>query len=164
MKFKGFVGDSEHDVEVEPIEGGYAVTIDDETFEVDTSKLEASFYSLICEGRSYDVSVTEEPGEVFAVRHGGFNRTVRLIDPVAAVAGAHLGDSGVAEIKSVMPGRVVKVLVQEGDEVAEGQGIIVLEAMKMENEVTAPRAGAVKGLHVQEGQALETGSPIAVIE
>jgi biotin carboxyl carrier protein len=164
MKFKGFVGDGEHDIEIEPIEGGYEITIDDETFEVDASKLEASFYSLICSGRSYDVSVTEEPGENFVVRHGGFKRTVRLIDPVAAVAGAHLGQSGAAEITSVMPGRVVKVLVQEGDEVQEGQGIIVLEAMKMENEVGAPRAGAVTSVKVQEGQALETGSPIAVIE
>ena len=164
MKFKGFVGDYEHDVEVDAIEGGFRVTIDEESVEVDASKLEASFYSLICEGRSYDVSVTEEVEDTFVVRHGGFKRTVRLIDPVAAAAGGHLAHTGAAEIHSVMPGRVVSVLVQEGDEVAEGQGIIVLEAMKMENEVSAPRAGTVKSVEVQAGQALETGSVIAVIE
>jgi biotin carboxyl carrier protein len=164
MKFKGFVGDYEHDIEVEPIEGGFRVVIDDDSFEVDASKLEASFYSLICAGRSYDVSVTEEADDTFVVRHGGFKRTVRLIDPVAAAAGGHLAQSGVAEITSVMPGRVVSVLVQEGDEVVEGQGIIVLEAMKMENEVSAPRAGTIKSVQVQAGQALETGSAIAVIE
>lgn len=164
MKFKGFVGDTEHDIEVEPIEGGFRVTIDEDSFEVDASKLEASFYSLISGGRSYDVSVTEEANESFVVRHGGFKRSLRLIDPVAAAAGGHLGHAGVAEITSVMPGRVVSVLVEEGEEVSEGQGIIVLEAMKMENEVTAPRAGTVRTVAVQAGQALETGSAIAVIE
>ena len=155
MKFKGFVGDYEHDVEVDAIEGGFRVTIDEESVEVDASKLEASFYSLICEGRSYDVSVTEEVEDTFVVRHGGFKRTVRLIDPVAAAAGGHLAHTGAAEIHSVMPGRVVSVLVQEGDEVAEGQGIIVLEAMKMQNELRTDRAGVVKAVHVAVGQDVE---------
>lgn len=164
MKFKGFLGDVEHDVEVDPIEGGFSVIVDGERHDVDASKLEASFYSLICQGRSYEVSVSETNTDTFVVRHGGFKRVVRLVDPVAAAAGAHLGASGVADVIGVMPGRVVKVLVQEGEEVAEGQGVLVLEAMKMENEVTAPRAGTVVALEVQAGDTVETGALLARIE
>ena len=164
MKFKGFLGDVEHDVEVDPIEGGYSVIIDGERQDVDASKLEASFYSLICQGRSYEVSVSETDTDTFVVRHGGVKRVVRLVDPVAAAAGAHLGASGVADVISVMPGRVTKVLVAEGDEVVEGQGVIVLEAMKMENEVAAPRAGTVASLNVQAGDTVETGALIARVE
>ncbi|RMF76124.1 MAG: biotin/lipoyl-binding protein, partial [Acidobacteria bacterium] len=62
-----------------------------------------------------------------------------------------------------MPGRVVKLLVEAGQEVAEGQGLLVLEAMKMENEVTAPRAGTVERLPVAAGDAVEGGQLLAVI-
>ena len=63
-----------------------------------------------------------------------------------------------------MSGRVVTVLVQKGDKVKAGQGLIILEAMKMENEVQAPKAGTVSALHVKKGQSLEHGAPIATVE
>jgi pyruvate carboxylase subunit B len=59
-----------------------------------------------------------------------------------------------------MPGRVVKFLVSEGDEVISGQGLVVLEAMKMENEITAERAGTVRKILVEEGQAVEGGDSL----
>jgi pyruvate carboxylase subunit B len=59
-----------------------------------------------------------------------------------------------------MPGRVVAVLAREGEEVAAGQGIVVLEAMKMENEILADRAGTIRALFVQPGQAVEGGDPL----
>lgn len=60
---------------------------------------------------------------------------VKIVDLLAAIGGAQLAQSGRVEVEAVMPGRVIKLLVEEGQEVAEGQGLIVLEAMKMENEV-----------------------------
>jgi pyruvate carboxylase subunit B len=59
-----------------------------------------------------------------------------------------------------MPGRVVKVLVREGEEVTAGQGLLVMEAMKMQNELRAPRAGCVERIHIAEGVGVETGSPL----
>lgn len=164
MKFRGILDGREQEIEIEPIEGGYVVTVDGTTHTVDCANLEASFYSLIIEGRSYEISVRELGPDEYAVRHGGYRRTVRLVDPMAAVAGAHLVQSGTISVNAIMPGRVVKVLVEEGDEVEESQGLIVLEAMKMENEVGAPRRGVVKSLFVQPGQKLETGDKIAVVE
>jgi pyruvate carboxylase subunit B len=63
-----------------------------------------------------------------------------------------------------MPGKVVKVLVQAGDAVKAGQGVIVVEAMKMENELRAPRDGVVKSVSAREGQAVESGQTLAVLD
>lgn len=163
MKFKSFYGDEERDIEVEASDGTFFVTVEDQRYEVDSAKLDADSYSLIVEGKSYEVSVREEERGQFSVLHAGDKQTLMLIDPLAAAAGAHLGKDGPAELAVQMPGRVVKVLVAEGDEVVEGQGIIVLEAMKMENEVSAPRDGVVSGLFVAEGDTLEAKAKIAVI-
>ena len=79
-----------------------------------------------------------------------------------AEAGAH--GHGQASITAPMPGRVVRVLVEPGDEVSARQGVIVVEAMKMENELKAPRDGVVKQLHAAEGAAVEAGEELARIE
>jgi len=84
------------------------VTVDGTTHEVDCANLEASFYSLIIEGRSYEVSVRESGPDEYAVRHGGYLRTVHIVDPMAAIAGAHLVQTGTITVKAIMPGRVVK--------------------------------------------------------
>ncbi len=164
MKFKAFHGENEHDVEVKEVEGGYRVQLGNETLEVDTVRLEQSFYSLLINGQSFEVSVRDAGKSSFTVRHGSYARTIKVVDPLAAVAGAGLHQTGPAEITAVMPGRVLKVLVEAGQSVAEGQGLIVLEAMKMENQVEAPRAGKVTELSVKEGDTLETGAKILIIE
>jgi biotin carboxyl carrier protein len=85
----------------------------------------------------------------------------------AAAAGAlapRAGTGGPFRLTAPMPGRVVKVLVEAGDTVAEGQGLVVMEAMKMENELRAPRAGRVKELPARERQAVEMGALLVVLE
>lgn len=164
MKFKAFHGENEHDVEVKEVEGGYRLNLNEEVLNVDTVRLEQGFYSLLINGQSFEVSVKDIGKNNFTVRHGSYARTIKVIDPLAAVAGAGLHQSGRAEITAVMPGRVLRVLVESGQAVAEGQGLIVLEAMKMENEVEAPRAGKVSELSVKEGDTLETGAKILIIE
>ena len=78
--------------------------------------------------------------------------------------GFRLDVGGLATIDSPMPGKVIKILAKEGDEVKEGQGVIVVEAMKMENELRTPKAGVVKEIKVKEGDAVEAGARLAVIE
>ena len=79
-----------------------------------------------------------------------------------AEAGAH--GHGQVSIAAPMPGRVVRVLVETGEEVAARQGVVVVEAMKMENELRAPRAGRVKEVSVTAGMSVEAGRILAVIE
>ena len=164
MRLRAHVGQDEtHEIEVHASGETYEVTVDGTVYVVDARKLESNFYSLLVGGRSYEVSV-EGDEEDFEVRHGAFLRTVRLVDPLRAASGADLGDTGRAVIEAVMPGRVVRLLVEEGQEVEPGQGVLVLEAMKMENEVAAPRAGTVSSLKVAQGETVETGQLLAVVE
>ena len=78
-----------------------------------------------------------------------------------AVAPARVGPSAV---QSPMPGKVVKVLVAVGDEVKAGQGVVVVEAMKMENELKSPKDGKVRAVAVKEGQAVEAGQSLVTLE
>jgi biotin carboxyl carrier protein len=72
--------------------------------------------------------------------------------------------AGPATVKSPMPGRVVKVLVRAGERVAAGHAVVVVEAMKMENELRAPRAGTVREIRCAEGAAVEAGQDLVVVE
>jgi biotin carboxyl carrier protein len=164
MRFTAFADDGEHDIEVRPTEGGYLVTIDGTTKTVDTARVDASVYSLIVEGRSYDVSVRRIDRDTVAVKYGGYRREIKIVDPLSAAASAGGGLTGPSQIKAVMPGRVVAVLVEEGQTVRAGQGVLVLEAMKMENEVTAPQDGVVKAMAVAPDQSVEAGATLAIIE
>ena len=126
-------------------------------------KLEADFYSILTGGRSYEVSV-ETTRDGYRVRHGATQQLVTLTDPGRQARENRQEASGTAEILSDMPGKIVRVLVGEGDTVDEGQGLIVVEAMKMENEITAPRAGRVNSIAVRPNQTVEGGARLLTIE
>jgi biotin carboxyl carrier protein len=103
----------------------------------------------------------------YRVAAGAVGQPVELLDPLTHLAReAHGGQgrSGVETVTAYMPGRVVAVLVEEGAEVEAGQGIVVLEAMKMENEIQADGPGVVKKILVQPGQPVEGGDPLFEIE
>jgi biotin carboxyl carrier protein len=134
---------------------------------------QAGHYSLLVGPQSFDVYVqpvtaADEDGasRVFEVHVRGQVYRVRLADErtraLASLAGgAHT--SGDANIRAPMPGLVSNVLAEEGTEVQRGQAVIVLEAMKMENDLTTPRTGIVKSLRVAKGQAVNQGDLLAVI-
>jgi len=95
------------------------------------------------------------------ISFGGATVTVDIIDPLAAKRRRRedeIGSSGV--VKALMPGRVVRVLVAKGEAVRKGAGLLILEAMKMENEITAPADGTVDELFVEPGQTVEAGAEL----
>ena len=100
------------------------------------------------------------------VRSDGALRHLSVIDPRAFGPGADSSGtgSGLSEIKAPMPGKVVKVLVKEGQQIDADAGIVVLEAMKMENELRSPVAGTVTRLNASDGTAVEMGHVVAVVE
>jgi biotin carboxyl carrier protein len=83
---------------------------------------------------------------------------------LAHAAAPRARDTGPTPIRSPMPGKVVKILVKVGDKVSAGQGVVVVEAMKMENELRAPRDGVVKQVTAEEGRAVESGQTLALLE
>jgi biotin carboxyl carrier protein len=83
---------------------------------------------------------------------------------LAAALGQKTGGAGEGSLTSPMPGRVLKVLVTEGDAVDAGTPLVVVEAMKMENELSAARSGTVRKVHVTPGQNVESGARLVEIE
>jgi biotin carboxyl carrier protein len=162
--------DASHRVEIEPLAGGrFAVKLDGKPVEVDVQVLRGGNYSLIIGGRQFEVTV-DETAEGLEVGLHGARHTIEISDPTKATAragaagGAAGGAGGAALLKTPMPGKVVKILVAEGDTVTRGQGVIVVEAMKMQNELKAPRAGKVVKLHVADGATVETGAKLISFE
>jgi biotin carboxyl carrier protein len=162
MKFAARTGDALHEVVVSRADGGYVVTLDGVAHVVDARKLEADFYSILFEGRSYEVSVEPADGK-YLVRHGAHEQVVDLADASRAGRDELHRKGGPEEIVSVMPGKVVRVLVGAGADVQAGQGLVVVEAMKMENEIASPRAGRVVEVAVTTGQTVESGARLVVL-
>ena len=163
MKFSARAGSQLLEVTVVRHDGGYVVEIDGQRHIVDAHKLEGNFYSILNDGRSYEVSVETER-EGYRVRHGAAEQLVALSDPGRQAREAKLLTDGPEEIVSMMPGKVARVLVAEGESVTAGQGVLVVEAMKMENEIAATRGGRVSSLSVEPGQVVERGAVLAIVE
>lgn len=122
---------------------------------------------LIIDGRSYDFRVEEEDGRL-ALTYVGKRYHCTIYDQRLADLRKRAGDSnrpaGRTIVKAPMPGLVVKVLVETGAQVQKGDRLLVLEAMKMENDVKAPRGGRVSSIAVSAGQAVVGGRELAIIE
>lgn len=169
MTFEIEIAGRTRTVAIEKAPGGvYRVSLDGQVRELDAARVGRYGLSLlnrrtgaVCEAQ---VTPASGPGELLITLSG---RTVS-----AAVNGrrsSRAADSGGAAdgeqaITSPMPGRVVRVLVQPGDEVAVRQGVVIVEAMKMENELRSPKAGRVKDVSVTPGTSVEAGRVLVVIE
>lgn len=141
----------------------------------DIAEVDGIWSLLVGDGpcrRSYEVTFSEADGLSRAASRGltvhvnGTPVSVERQSRRRATAAGAAADTtnGPVSIAAPMPGRVVKVLVSAGDVVAARQGLIVIEAMKMENELRAPRAGTVKAVNVTSGAAVEAGTVVVVIE
>ena len=125
---------------------------------------EPDVYSVLLDGHMYDARVEETPvGLVVVIDGYRFEMEVRDPRRWSRKAAARAGD-GVQTVVAPMPGKVVRVLVAHGDEVKAGQGLLVVEAMKMQNEIKASRAGRILSLTVKDGATVAAGEVLATIE
>jgi len=150
-------------VEVRAKDGSYVVLLDGAPLEVDLQETGSHFVSLLVGGRSYEAGLAKRPGGYTVVLADDVVE-VDLADGTRGAAPAPRKAAGVARITAPMPGKLVRVLVSAGQEVSVGDGLVVVEAMKMENELRAPKAGTVKEVPVREGQAVEAGTLLVVVE
>jgi biotin carboxyl carrier protein len=147
-------------------DGRYRVTLGDKTLEVDALALEHGTMSMLVGTDSYSAELVEIGDDVVVtVRH--HQTRFDIVDERksrlrAGAAGFEV--SGRQVVAAPMPGKVVKVLVKLGDEVEQGQGLVVVEAMKMENELKSPKAGKVVELPAKEGSAVENNAKLVVVE
>ena len=135
------------------------------SFEVDVSQLSEGSFSLILEGRSHDVSVSPHPGG-FQVFVDGEGFQVGLHDPRRGdpLASGRAEAAGPMAVSAPMPGKVVRILIAQGEAVRKGQGLVVVEAMKMQNELPSPKSGRVRAVRAAQGQTVNAGEPLVEVE
>jgi biotin carboxyl carrier protein len=153
-------------VQVERKGSLFSVVLDGVRHVLDAVEIEAGRWSLLfdAERHSHEVVVRPGQGGASAVIVDGATVPVRLLDPRRARRGGGAASpDGPARIAAPMPGKVVRVLVAKGDQVAARQALVVVEAMKMENELRAPRAGVVLDVQAREGTSVEAGAPLVTI-
>jgi biotin carboxyl carrier protein len=177
MKFVATMDGKQHTVEVQKdADNGdlYHMTLDGRTYDVDCRRMPSQIVSMLMDHKSYDVDLeriarrSDTLDGRIHVRVRGRVLRFEMLDErrikMKEAQGFRFDVGGVVSIDSPMPGKVIKILKNEGDEVKEGEGVVVVEAMKMENELKSPKAGRVKELKVREGAAVEAGARLALVE
>lgn len=166
MKYYTRIGDEERVFRFERVDGRLLAHSDGRTWHVDLSPIgDGAAFSLLVDGRSHDVLV-ENSTVGMVVQLAGERLLVDVEDERerAAHQVAHSAAGGRREVRAVMPGVVVEVLVEEGQKIREGETLLVLEAMKMQNPVQAEGDGVVAALHAKQGVAVAGGAVLLVIE
>jgi biotin carboxyl carrier protein len=162
----------------------YDVTIDGKNYRLELNRADGR-WSCRLEGRDLEVDAVLARPDVLSLRIGntayevkservaneshvwvGSKRfTVEIRDPRSLRGRARIGDDhGPRKITAPMPGKVVRLLVSEGDEVEPGTGVAVVEAMKMQNEIKSPKKGTIRKILVGEGAAVNAGDILAIVE
>jgi len=145
-----------------------SIAVDDEIFNVDLVKVGPAEYSVLYKGRSYNIEVVpgREP-KSYTINTFYFTHEIEVVDAEARymrsrdnATGGHASNI----IRSPMPGKIVKILVAEGDTVEVGQTVIIVSAMKMESEFKAAKAGIVSEIPVKEGDTVDGNQGLVVIE
>jgi acetyl/propionyl-CoA carboxylase alpha subunit len=151
-------------VEIREVGDEYEISIDGEAHRVDACRIPAtSVTSLIVEGRSWEIGTVQD-GDRIDVYVDGEIHPVMVWDEIwARAVEAHAGPSGSEEVHAPIPGSVVRVLVAEGDQVPAGAAVVVLEAMKMQNELLSRNGGVVSRVHVAEGDTVAAGQRLVVL-
>jgi biotin carboxyl carrier protein len=154
-------------VELASAAGRTQWTVDGRSVEADAVEVGNGIYSILIEGESLEARVERAPGPGGRLRVfvAGHEYSMLAHDPRARrkQRGAAAEAEGAQHVLAPMPGKIVRVLVAAGEAVSAGQGVAVVEAMKMQNEVRAPKSGKVERVHVVEGQTVGAGEVIAVV-
>ena len=164
-KLSGKSGEKKYQVELERHAGGWQVKLDGKTMQADCVEISVNTLSLIIDGVCHEIRISPRPDGTLAVQNGLEEFTAEIVDPRAwRGRHGHIEVEGSQQITAPMAGKVVRLLVKSGDTVEAGQGLLVVEAMKMQNEIRSPKSGKVERLQAQEGQLVNAGEVLAWID
>jgi biotin carboxyl carrier protein len=152
-------------IELERDGAGWRVSVEGRPVSADVAEIAPHTLSILLEGQCFEVSVSPSSDGKLVLQSGTREFTAEVIDPRAWSGRRHGGAEaeGRQQIQAPMPGKVVRLLVREGEHVEAGQGLLVVEAMKMQNEIRSPKSGAVERVLVNEGQAVNAGDTLCIV-
>ena len=167
MKLKVAANDQEQKLSITEVEGRVHVDIDGRRYEIDVHHPTAGAYLLLSNHQVFDCQVTRQSQshDRFDVRLKSQHHRVAIIDPrrLRSDENSDRNHDGLTEIASQMPGKVVRILVEVGARVEKGDGLVVVEAMKMQNEMKSPRAGVVVSIRATAGATVNAGEVLATV-
>jgi len=166
VKFEVHIGNRARLVELTGDGDGRRVRIDGRALDVEVAEISANTFSVLLEGRSYEVRVTRSSDGMLTMHAANREFTAEVVDPRAWRGRRHgaVEAQGRQQIVAPMPGKVIRMLARAGETVEAGQGVLVVEAMKMQNEIRSPKSGKVERMLVQEGQPVNAGDVLAWID
>jgi biotin carboxyl carrier protein len=165
MTYEIVVGEKQHRLELNKGENGFLCKLDGEEIQVDAVMPRRDVLSIVIEGQAYEVK-REQGREDLHLWVKSARYPVQLRDPRSLRSRrAGAGEAaGPRKMTAPMPGKVVRILVEEGATVEAGQGVVVVEAMKMQNELKSPKNGTVQKITTKEGATVNAGDVLAIIE
>ena len=165
MKLKAELFGTERQLFIKREDGRVLAEIEGRKYELEIRERGVNEY-LLLEGTKIHSCRVESFRDSFNVHSRGHSHSIRITDPrrLRSSEGVGRQDHGSAEIVAPMPGKVVRVLVTEGDAVTAGSGILVVEAMKMQNELKTPKTGRVVSIRAKPGATVNAGDVLAVID
>lgn len=168
MKLQAETADEKHEIEIKHVDGKTFASVDGRSYELEVAEPEPNVYLIKNDARIFEafVSPQQKAGDPFQVQIDRHSLDIKLFDPkrLRGTGGNAEHGDGAAEIRTAMPGKVVRILVETGSAIEKGDGVLVVEAMKMQNELKSPKAGIVKEIRVEEGSTVSAGDVLAVIE
>jgi biotin carboxyl carrier protein len=168
MKLKALIGDREEDLVIKLGNGRVSAEIDGRVYELEVREPQPGSYLFFRNTEVHECRVSQRTTskEAFEVSIRGRSYEVTIVDPKRLRSGQNSDrhHHGVAQILAPMPGKIVRVQTEAGAAVEKGEGVVVVEAMKMQNEMKSPRAGRVVSINVKSGDTVNAGDVLAVIE
>lgn len=168
MKLKAITGEREEELLLKLEEGRVLAEIGDRVYSLDVRQMEPDGYLFFLNTNVHECRVSARAGakDTFDIGLHGRSYEVTIVDPKRLRSGQNSDrhQHGVAEIVAQMPGKVVRVQIEAGTAIEKGAGVVVVEAMKMQNEMKSPRDGVVVSINVKPGDTVNAGDVLAVIE
>lgn len=167
MIYEVTVAGKTHKVELARTGAGWRCKLNGRELPLDVVSIQNGVLSILVDGKSYEIKqeTTAAAAETnIVVGHERFSTGVRDPRSLRSRQKAGAAEEGVKKITAPMPGKVVRILAPAGTAVEAGQGVLVIEAMKMQNEMKSPKKGTIKKLTVKEGAPVEAGQVLAEVE
>ena len=166
MKLEVSIDKRTRTVELVRNAGQWHISLDGQTLDADAIEIAPNTFSILLNGKSHEVRIASTPAGALTLQTAHREFTAEVLDPRAWRGRRHgaLEAEGRQQVLAPMPGKIVRVLAQAGEKVEAGQGLLVVEAMKMQNEIRSPKSGTVERLLVKEGQPVNAGEILAWID
>jgi biotin carboxyl carrier protein len=164
MKYEARIDGQTVSLELEERDGRVSVVIDERPYDVEVVRPESGVYQLFIGDKVYEARVSSLDNDSLKINLRGKLFTANIIDRKHRRSGAEHSDESQKQLVAPMPGKVVRVLLSVGDEVLAGQGVVIVEAMKMQNEIKSSKAGRLSEIYVAEGDTVSANQTLAIVE